>query len=107
MEMMLDEIFSHLSFIYIFICNIATYLIITAIPKDLSTWVKRLISTTVAVGAGAAFFFLKNMDGETLICSFFAQYLMYDYAIKGFIRRLSGTDNVKTSDKQENDIIIS
>jgi hypothetical protein len=82
MENILNDVLGRLNFLYIFICNIATYIIITCIPKDLSTIMKRIISTVVAAGLGIVFWRMLDNPGDIIFCSFFVQYLMYDYVIK-------------------------
>lgn len=95
MEIMFSEIFNHLNIMYIFMCNVLTYIIISCCGKDISTGWKRLISTIVALALGAVCIFWMHYDHEAIFCSFFVQYLMYDYVIKWFINKLNtGTKDV-------------
>lgn len=87
MEIMLDNIISNLNIVYIFMCNIITYLIIKVIPKDPSTGWKRAISTVVAILLGFAGIYWLDYDKEAVFCSFFVQFLMYDYVIKWFLTK--------------------
>lgn len=90
--MMLENVLNNLNFVYIFMCNIVTYLIIRVIPKDPSTAWKRVISTVVAVLLGLAGIFWLDYDREAVFCSFFVQFLMYDYVIKWFINKYDNPD---------------
>jgi hypothetical protein len=85
MELILDSIINNLNILYIFLCNIATYIIIKSIPKDIPTLGKRGISAGVAVVLGVIGIFLMQWDKEAVFCSFFVQFLMYDYVIKWFL----------------------
>lgn len=89
---MLDNIIGNLNILYIFLCNIVTYLIIKSIPKDLSTLWKRVVSTVVAVILGVVGILWMHYDKEAIFCSFFVQFLMYDYVIKWFLNKY-GTSN--------------
>lgn len=112
MDTMFTEVLNHINFIYIFLCNIISYIIITCIPKDLSTGWKRLISTIVAGIAGVLFIMVWHESKEIIFCSFFVQYLMYDYVIKTFFKKFtndSGNDvdkETKKSDDSGEDMII-
>ena len=88
MEVMLNEVLNHLNILYIFMCNVMTYIVIGCFNKDLSTGSKRLISTIVALGLGAACIFWMHYDHEAIFCSFFVQFLMYDYVIKWFLKKM-------------------
>lgn len=92
MEMMFENVFNNLNFVYIFVCNIVTYLIIKAIPKDLTTIWKRMISAVVAVLLGLAGIFWLGYDKEAIFCSFFVQFLMYDYVIKWIVNKCDMSD---------------
>lgn len=109
MDVMFSDILNYINLIYIFMCNIITYIIITTIPKDLSTGWKRLISTIVAIVAGILFIFVWRESKETIICSFFVQYLMYDYVIKTFFKKLGtidATKEPKTKDESSDDDML-
>lgn len=93
MEIMFNEVLQNLNFVYIFMCNIVTYLIIKIIPKDLTTIWKRIISTVVAIILGIAGIFWFAYDKETIFCSFFVQFLMYDYVIKSFVNKYGSNKN--------------
>ena len=95
---MFDDVLKYVNIIYIFLCNIITYLIITSIPnaKNLATWWKRVISAGVALIAGILFITVWHVDKESIICSFFIQFLMYDYVLKwlfGKIDKTPGSDD--------------
>lgn len=85
MEVILDQIVTSLNILYIFLCNIVTYLIIKSIPKDIPTLGKRGISAGVAMIFGVIGILWLNWDKEAVFCSFFVQFLMYDYIIKWFL----------------------
>lgn len=101
MEIMLDGIISHLNIVYIFMCNIVTYLIIRCIPRNPSTIWKRVISAVVASALGIAGIIWLNYDKEAIFCSFFVQFLMYDYVIKWFLNKFgtTGKKDVVAGDK--------
>ena len=85
MEVILDQIVTSLNIIYIFLCNIVTYLIIKSISKDIPTLGKRGISAGVAIVFGIIGVLWLKWDKEAVFCSFFVQFLMYDYIIKWFL----------------------
>lgn len=103
MEIMFENIINNLNILYIFMCNIVTYLVIKSIPKDPSTLWKRVISTVVAILLGTAGIFWLNYDKEAIFCSFFVQFLMYDYVIKWFLNKYdtTGKNDVVVGDKTE------
>ena len=105
MEIMLEEVFKNFNFPYIFICILCTYLIITAIHKDLHTWIKRIISTVVAVGTGLLFILVWHADHIQILCSFLAQYLMYDYVIKWFLKKVTHKKPTDKDDDFDEEII--
>ena len=88
---MLESIFSHLNILYIFMCNVVTYLIISCFKKDLHTGWKRVISTAVAAGIGLVCIYKFDYDREAIFTSFFAQFLMYDYVIKWFMNKVDAS----------------
>jgi len=90
MESFFADILKYFNFIYIFMCNVITYVIIMFIPKDPSTGWKRVISAVVAVVTGILFIMVWHVNKEAILCSFFVQFLMYDYVIKEFLRRFGG-----------------
>ncbi len=106
MEIMFDEILEYVNIIYIFLCNIITYVIITSIPKakELATWWKRLISAVVALAAGLVFVLVYHSDTESIICSFFIQFLMYDYVLKWVFSKIG---KPKNQDTDSDDLVIS
>ena len=87
MEIMLENIVNNLNIVYIFMCNIVTYLIIKIIPRDPATIWKRLIATAVAILLGFTGIYWLDYDKESIFCSFFVQFLMYDYVIKWFLTK--------------------
>lgn len=90
---MLSEIFNHLNILYIFLCNVVTYIIISCFSKDLATGWKRLISTVVALVLGISGIRWLYYDPESVFCSFFVQFLMYDYVIKWFLDKINTDKN--------------
>ena len=94
MEVILEQIISSLNILYIFLCNIVTYLIIKSIPKDIPTLGKRGISAGVAIVFGIVGILWLKWDKEAVFCSFFVQFLMYDYIIKWFLDKYGA--NTKT-----------
>lgn len=101
LELMFSEVLKYVNFLYVFICIVSTYAIITIIPKHISTWAKRIISTCVAIGLGMLFIFVWNADHLSILCSFFVQFLMYDYAIKGLLKKFSHKDDEKNDGKDD------
>lgn len=97
MEVMLDSVFSHLNILYIFMCNVVTYLILSCFTKDIATGWKRVISTAVAAVLGLICIYQFDYDKEAIFTSFFAQFLMYDYVIKWFMNKV----DVKKAEKIE------
>lgn len=97
MEIILGEIFNHLNILYIFLCNVVTYIVIGCFSKDLATGWKRLISTVVALILGAVYIFWLHCDREAIFCSFFVQFLMYDYVIKWFLNKIGTGKNDVTA----------
>lgn len=85
---MLDSVFSHLNILYIFMCNVVTYLILSCFTKDIATGWKRVISTAVAAILGWVCIYQFEYDKEAIFTSFFAQFLMYDYVIKWFMNKV-------------------
>jgi len=85
----MNDVLSHLNILYIFLCNIVTYLVLGCFSNDLATGWKRLISTVVASVLGALCVFWMDYDKETIFCSFFVQFLMYDYVIKWFLKKVT------------------
>lgn len=100
MEVVLQEIIDNLNILYIFLCNIVTYLIIKCIPKDIPTLGKRGISAGVAIFFGVVGILWLKWDKEAVFCSFFVQFLMYDYIIKWFLDKYgAGKNDVVIGDK--------
>lgn len=95
---MLSEIFNHLNILYIFLCNVVTYIVISCFSKDLATGWKRLISAVVALVLGVVCIFWMHYDHEAIFCSFFVQFLMYDYVIKWFLDKINTDKNKMEGD---------
>lgn len=98
---MLDSIFSHLNILYIFLCNVVTYIILGCFNKDLATGWKRLISALVAGALGLICIYHMGYDKEVVFTSFFVQFLMYDYVVKWFMNKIN-TSKVDTEKINEN-----
>lgn len=99
MELLLENIINNLNILYIFLCNITTYVIIKSIPKDIHTLWKRGISAIVAIVLGIIGIIWMNWDKESVFCSFFVQFLMYDYVIKWFLGKY-GTHNEQKNEQE-------
>lgn len=90
MEVLLDNIWQYVDIIYILVCNVITYLIISGAKdkeKLTTTW-KRLISTVVAIIIGMIMIRMFQHNQESIFVSFFLQFLMYDYILKWFFKKL-------------------
>lgn len=83
---------------YIILCNVTTYVILTAIPKakDIATGWKRLISAVVAVLIGLLCVYRFDHEPEPIFYGFFIQFLMYDYVLKWFFKKLDEKKDEET-----------
>lgn len=84
---------SSIDFLYIIMCNAATWLAIevisfTRFKTYLSTWRKRLLATAVALGMGAIMIYGFKRPFEPMFYGFFIQYLSWDYFFKAIIERI-------------------
>lgn len=94
MEEIWNVLIQNVDLIYILVCNFATYTVIKFLEMidteddkiKIKTWVKRLISTFVAILLGLVFFYGFHHDLQQLFVGFFLQFLTYDYLLKGFIK---------------------
>lgn len=108
MEQILEQFWNSIDVVYVLICNLITYLIITSFPKgivrkEIGTGGKRIISTIVAIGAGYVFVAQLGHPIENIFYGFFLQFLMYDYILKWFFRKIGGGPKQakKSSEKKE------
>ena len=92
MEEVLEQFWNSIDVVYVLMCNLITYLIITCFPngKEMSTGAKRVISTIVAIGTGYVFVTQLGHPREMIFYGFFVQFLMYDYILKWFFRKIGG-----------------
>lgn len=90
MEEVLEHFWNSIDVVYVLMCNLITYLIITCFPngKEMSTGAKRVISTIVAIGTGHVFVTQLGHPREMIFYGFFVQFLMYDYILKWFFRKI-------------------
>lgn len=106
MEVLLDNIWQYVDIIYILVCNVITYLIISGAKdkeKLTTTW-KRLISTVVAIIIGMIMIRVFQHNQESIFVSFFLQFLMYDYILKWFFKKLEVEKSIQSNnfDSDEN-----
>ena len=90
MEYILNNVWQYVDIVYILVCNVITYLIISSAKdkeKLTTTW-KRLISTVVAIIMGMIMIRIFQHDQESIFVSFFLQFLMYDYILKWLFKKL-------------------
>ncbi len=92
MEQILEQFWNSIDVVYVLMCNLITYIIITCFPngKEMGTGVKRIISTIVAIGTGYVFVTQLGHPVENIFYGFFLQFLMYDYILKWFFRKIGG-----------------
>ena len=87
------DFWENIDAMYILLCNVSTYIILTAIPKakQVATGWKRLISAVVAVLIGLLCIYRFHHEPEPVFYGFFLQFLMYDYVLKWFFKKIDGT----------------
>lgn len=89
MEIFLSVLES-VNIIYILICNIATWLVISlwsnTSHKQPKTWMKRGISAVVAMTIGLVMGFAFSASWEFIFYGFFLQFLSWDYFFKPIIK---------------------
>ena len=90
MEYIFNNIWQYVDIVYILVCNVITYLIISNIndKEKLTTLWKRLTSTIVAIIIGMIMIRVFQHNQESIFVSFFLQFLMYDYILKWFFKKL-------------------
>ena len=100
METIVETIINSIDFLYIILCNVITYVVIeslcaTKYKEKLTTWVKRLIATGIAILLGAVMYYGFHRSFEAMFYGFFIQYLSWDYFFKALVERvkniISGT----------------
>lgn len=92
MEQILEQFWNSIDVVYVLMCNLITYIIITCFPngKEMGTGIKRIISTIVAIATGYVFVAQLGHPVENIFYGFFLQFLMYDYILKWFFRKIGG-----------------
>lgn len=90
MEYILNNVWQYVDIVYILVCNVITYLIISNIndKEKLTTSWKRLTSAVVAIIIGMIMIRVFHHNQESIFVSFFLQFLMYDYILKWFFKKL-------------------
>lgn len=96
MHNLIETILGSIDFLYIILCNTITWFVLetlslTKLKEKLTTWVKRLIATAVAVGLGAVMYYAFDRNFEAMFYGFFIQYLSWDYFFKALIERVRNT----------------
>lgn len=105
---LITRVLEYVDVIYIFMCNIITYMVIntiqTFVHKDkIKKGMKRIISAVVGVLLGVLMVFAFEHNGETVFYSFFIQFLTWDYVIKELKRKLTERKN---KDEEDYDIDV-
>lgn len=106
---LITRVLEYVDVIYIFMCNIITYMVIstiqTLIHKDkIKKGMKRIISAVVGITLGLLMVFAFGHNGETVFYSFFIQFLTWDYVIKELKHKLKNRKN--TADEDDYDIEV-
>lgn len=96
MTTVIETILTSIDFLYIILCNVITWFILeslalTKIKDSLSTWVKRVIATCVAIILGAIMYYGFHRSFEAMFYGFFIQYLSWDYFFKAIVERVRNT----------------
>ena len=97
MDDILNEIMVNVNVMYIFLCNLITYIIIDLIENGgkkktyILKWWKRLISAVSAIGIG--YVMIRMYADEPFIkrqifYGFFIQFLTWDYVFKSLIEQI-------------------
>lgn len=83
MDNIFNEILQNIPIMYILMCNVATYVIITTLPWDFKRTGKRVIAT---ISALLLFCIMAPSEEEAswmpMVYGFFLQYLSWDYCFK-------------------------
>ena len=103
MELIFDDFLQNIDVLYIILCNICTYIFISAWPKgkELKTGWKRLISAVMAFIIGWIMVERFNHPFEQVFYGFFIQFLMYDYVLKVLFKKLDVKPDQKSTDPPE------
>lgn len=93
MSTIIDTIIGSIDFLYIILCNVITWFTIeclsmTKLAPKLTTWVKRIIATIIAVLLGAVMYYGFHHSFEAIFYGFFIQYLSWDYFFKAIVERI-------------------
>ena len=96
MHNLIETILGSIDFLYIILCNTITWFVLESFSltkwKDkMTTWVKRIIATAIAVGLGAIMYYGFHRSFEAMFYGFFIQYLSWDYFFKALIERVRNT----------------
>lgn len=96
MSSILDTILGSIDFLYIILCNVITWFILeclylTRLKDRLTTWVKRVLATCVAISLGAIMYYGFHRSFEAMFYGFFIQYLSWDYFFKAIVERVRDT----------------
>ena len=96
MSSVLDTILGSIDFLYIILCNVITWFILeclylTRLKDRLTTWVKRVLATCVAISLGAIMYYGFHRSFEAMFYGFFIQYLSWDYFFKAIVERVRDT----------------
>lgn len=98
MTTVIESILGSIDFLYIILCNVITWFLLeclslTKLKESLSTWVKRVLATCVAISLGAIMYYGFHRPFEAMFYGFFIQYLSWDYFFKAIIERIRNTIN--------------
>ena len=101
MPEIVEMIEQNIDFMYILLCNVVTWcaiegLSLTKFKERLSTGMKRLIATVVAIFLGAVLHRGFGHPFEPIFYGFFIQYLSWDYFFKAIIERVRDTISGKS-----------
>lgn len=107
MEMFNDQIVTILSqfdFVYMFIVNLMTYIVIKIIdelngPKAVPVYGKRIVAVVVGIAIGITSYSIsENVSAITLIYSFCLSLVSWDCIFKPILNYLGGKVNYKKSE---------
>ena len=97
MEELYGQILEDVNVMYVFLCNLITYIIIDSIENNdkkkvvISSVIKRLISAVSAILIGIAMkrlYIDEPHINRQLFCGFFIQFLTWDYVFKSIVFKL-------------------
>jgi hypothetical protein len=92
-----ELVLEYIDVIYIVICNIITYLLISFIQnmktKKIPTSIKRAISAVVGISMGCVVILGFHHSLETVFYSFFIQFLTWDYFFKWLSKKFNKKRN--------------